>query len=133
MTTSRKLATTSSTTTIERGDELFARAWQRLRDLEEQGTTHYFTLLRLQSDRADTTSDELAEELTARLDPEKPFKAASVRKSLERGRVHFSAFLLNEVETSLEQPTVERLEDELICLGLHTFCQSALERYREIR
>jgi hypothetical protein len=37
---------------------------------------------------------------------------------------------LDGVRDTLDQPTLEQLEDELVLLGVHDFCQPALQKLR---
>ena len=68
----------------------------------------------------------MAAQLGARLG--KPLTAGGVRQMLHRARDHFAAALLEEVVHSLETPTPECLEDELLDLGLLDYCRTALKR-----
>jgi hypothetical protein len=51
-----------------------------------------------------------------------------VRQNLRRAREQFADLLLDELTQSLEDPTRERLEEELVDLRLFSYCQDALER-----
>jgi hypothetical protein len=55
--------------------------------------------------------------------------AAGVRQALHRARQKFADLLLEEVAQSVEDPTPEHLERELVELGLFDYCRPALERY----
>jgi hypothetical protein len=52
-----------------------------------------------------------------------------VRQTLRRARERFIDVLVAEVARSLESPTFEQLEQELIALGLGDDCRTGLERY----
>lgn len=56
----------------------------------------------------------------------KPLSDTGVRKLLQRAREKFAVLLLNEVRRTLEGPSRARLEEELIDLGLYSYCRSAL-------
>ena len=58
----------------------------------------------------------------------RPFTAAGVRQTLHRAREKFAGLLLDEITHSLEDPTTEQLEQELVELGLLDYCRPALER-----
>jgi hypothetical protein len=53
----------------------------------------------------------------------------AIRVGKDNCRYTFANLLLEEVVHSLENPTPEKLEQELIELGLFDYCQPALERY----
>jgi hypothetical protein len=70
----------------------------------------------------------MAESLTVELG--RPISAEWVRKRLFLAREKFTHFLLNEVALSLEDPSHDAIEQELLALGLHVYCQPALRRRR---
>jgi RNA polymerase sigma-70 factor (ECF subfamily) len=107
-------------------DELLARAWQALADAAHVKGRPLYTVLRFRAEHPDMPSPQMAEALGARLG--KPLNAAAVRQTLHRAREAFADLLLAEVAQSLDDPTRERLEDELTVLGLLEHCRPALER-----
>jgi hypothetical protein len=52
-----------------------------------------------------------------------------VRQALHRAREKFADLLLDEVAQTLDAPTTEQLEEEVLTLGLHIYCQPALQRW----
>ena len=64
----------------------------------------------------DAESEELAQKLGAKLG--RSVRADAVRQQLRRARVRFAELLLEEVADGLDQATPDRIEDELISLGL---------------
>ncbi|NOX55527.1 MAG: sigma-70 family RNA polymerase sigma factor, partial [Planctomycetes bacterium] len=109
-------------------DEFISRAWTALRDLTEKTGQPFFHALQYRSQHPEASSQEMAEALTAALRPERPFTAAGIRKVLQRSREQFSDLLLREVARTLEAPTREELEEEVVSLGLQAYCRSALRR-----
>jgi RNA polymerase sigma-70 factor (ECF subfamily) len=107
-------------------DDLLARAWGTLEEFERQTGQPYFTVLRYRADNPDIRSPQMAEELSSQLG--KTFNPASVRQSLHRAREKFADLLLEEVVQSLDSPSTESLEQELIDLELLDYCRPALER-----
>jgi hypothetical protein len=107
-------------------DELLARAWAALEQFERDAGQPYFTVLRYRADHPDTRSPQMAEELSSRLG--KTLNSSSVRQSLHRAREKFADLLLDEVVQSLDSPSAESLEQELIDLELLEYCRPALER-----
>jgi RNA polymerase sigma-70 factor (ECF subfamily) len=83
-------------------------------------------VLRLKIDHPKASAAELAEQLAARLG--KPVTVHGLRQALHRARERFADLLLAEVAHSLERPSPEELERELIELRLHAYCQPALKR-----
>jgi RNA polymerase sigma-70 factor (ECF subfamily) len=111
-------------------DELLARAWAALADFEASSGQPFYAVLRFRADHPELRSPQLAEQLTVQLG--RHMTAVGVRQALHRAREKFAAFLLNEVAHSLENPTAEHMEQELLDLGLLTYCRHALERMRHL-
>jgi RNA polymerase sigma-70 factor (ECF subfamily) len=109
-------------------DELLARSWQRLAEIEQQTGKPYHTVLRYRADHPDARSPELAAGLTERLG--KPTSAGAVRVLLHRAREAFADMLLEEVTDSLADGSLDAAEEELIELDLLEYCRPALERRR---
>lgn len=108
-------------------DELLARAWAALAEIESRTGQLFYTVLRFRADHPDLRSPQMAEQLAAQLG--RPFTAAGVRQTLHRAREKFAELLLDEVIHSLDNPTAEHLEHELAELGLLDYCRPALERH----
>jgi RNA polymerase sigma-70 factor (ECF subfamily) len=106
--------------------ELMARAWDALERLEEQTGQPYHAVLRLRVEHPESHSPELAERLSATLG--RPITAGGVRMALQRSRDRFVGFLLEEVKGSLNSPTPDELEEELIALDLMEYCRPVLRR-----
>ena len=109
-------------------DDLLARAWAELAKVEKSGGQPYYSVLKFRTENQDADSDQMAESLTKRLCPEKPFTGAGIRKTLQRARANFADHLIDDVVESLGNPSVEELQQELDDLGLLPYCRSALER-----
>ena len=74
-------------------------------------------MLKLRTDFPDETSDELAARLSDKIG--KTARADQTRQQLRRARVRFAEFLVAEVMDGMEVASQERIEDELIQLGLY--------------
>lgn len=109
-------------------DELLARSWQRLAELEAEEGKPYHTVLRYRVDHPDLRSPELAEGLSRELG--KPINAGAVRVLLHRAREAFADLMLAEVTDSLADDSLDEAEQELIELGLLEYCRPALEKRR---
>lgn len=107
-------------------DELLARAWVALEAHEKANDQPFYTVLRFKADNPDVPSAEAAGRLAGPLG--KPLTAAGVRKTLERARDKFADLLLDEMAESVDPPTRERLEEELVELELLSYCHGALDR-----
>lgn len=107
-------------------DDLLARAWNALAAAERQGGQPYYSVLHFRVEHPQANSAEMAERLTEQLHPARPLTETSVRKTLQRARHEFANLLIDEVAHSLDQPTLDELEQELIDLDLHAYCRSAL-------
>ena len=110
-------------------DDLLARCWEQLRDLENRERRPLYTVLRFRADHAEADSQQLAEILTAHLG--RPLTAGNVRVLVHRAREKFAELLLKEVADSLGDGSLDQLEQELIELRLHDYCRDALARLRQ--
>lgn len=107
-------------------DELLAHGWECLAALEAGGGQPYFTVLRYRADHPGSTSAAMAEDLGAILG--RPVTPASARQLLHRAREKFSESLIEQVAHSLRDPDDDRLEQELIDLGLLRYCRPTIRR-----
>jgi RNA polymerase sigma factor (sigma-70 family) len=109
--------------------ELLNQAWKALEQSEKGGQSIGFAVLRYQSDHPEERSPQIAEQLTQRLG--RPITSDAVRTALHRAREKFAALLMAEVERSLQNPTLDQLEQELIDFKLLPYCKKALEQRRQ--
>jgi RNA polymerase sigma-70 factor (ECF subfamily) len=109
-------------------EELLKRAWGALADIERRTGKAFHSALHLRANHPQLRSAEMAEQLSAQLG--RAISAAGLRQTLHRARERFVDLLVVEVVHSLSEPTAEKLEQELIDLGLSGYCQQALARYR---
>lgn len=109
-------------------EELLARAWAGLADLEARSGQPYHTVLKHKADNAGQSSEEMAAAMSARLG--RPLNAPAVRKALQRAREKFADLLLADLAASLQGAGADALEQELIDLRLYEYCRPALERMR---
>jgi RNA polymerase sigma-70 factor (ECF subfamily) len=107
-------------------DDLLARAWLALEAVEKENGQPFYTVLRFKAEHPDVPSAQIAEQLSGPLN--RPLNAAGVRKTLERARARFGDLLLDEIAQTVDVPSRERLEEELIDLGLLDHCKEALDR-----
>jgi RNA polymerase sigma-70 factor (ECF subfamily) len=107
-------------------EELLARTWQALAELEKGTGQPYHTILRYKVDHPQLRSTQLAAELAPALG--KALSAAAARQTLHRAREKFADLLVAEVARSLETSQPEPVEQELIDLDLLDYCRSALQR-----
>lgn len=111
--------------------ELLERAWNALEALQRQTGQPFHAVLRCRVEHPDLHSPELAEVLSARLG--RTLTAGGVRQALLRSRDRFVRFLLDEVTASLEDPTDDDVDAELVDLRLMDYCREYLRRRREAR
>jgi DNA-directed RNA polymerase specialized sigma24 family protein len=109
-------------------DELLARSWAALAEVERRMGRPFYAVLRFRADHPEMHSPQLAEHLSS--PSGRPLTAAGVRQLLHRAREKFAELLLDEVSRSLQTPTAYQLEQELSELGLLDYCRAALERCR---
>ncbi|HZU35890.1 MAG TPA: sigma-70 family RNA polymerase sigma factor [Gemmataceae bacterium] len=107
-------------------EELLKRAWEALKEVEQETGRLLYTVLHFRSENAGLSSSQMAEQLSTKLG--KPLTDTSVRQTLHRAREKFADLLVAEVGRSLETDDRERIEQELIDLELLVYCRSALQR-----
>jgi DNA-directed RNA polymerase specialized sigma24 family protein len=107
-------------------EDLLARCWTGLAEVEQSTGTPYYTILRFRLDHPDMRSPEIASQLAARLG--KPVSATSVRVMIHRAREMFANLLLDAVLGSLDSPCLDEAEEELIELNLLEYCRDALRQ-----
>jgi RNA polymerase sigma-70 factor (ECF subfamily) len=104
-------------------EDLLARCWAALEATEKETGKLFYTVLRFRAEHAELSSTEMANQLSTQCG--RPLTAENVRQLLHRAREKFAALLLDEVVQSLDDPSAEQLEQELIELGLMEYCRSA--------
>jgi hypothetical protein len=109
-------------------EELLDRTWEALEREQPKGGAPLYAVLRYRAEHPGTCSEQMAAELAQQLG--RPLTAAGVRQLLHRGRAKFAELLLEEVARSLQTSARERVEQELIDLGLYAYCRAILERRR---
>jgi RNA polymerase sigma-70 factor (ECF subfamily) len=109
--------------------DLLERAWRVLLDLEKQTSLPYYTVLRLRVDHPDLRSHHLAEKMSAASG--RTVTAGAFRQAVQRARLKYVSFLIDEVKASLRDPTPDNVEEELGDLGLLEFCRSYLKQPEE--
>jgi RNA polymerase sigma-70 factor (ECF subfamily) len=106
--------------------ELLGRVWEALASVQERTGQLFHTVLHWRVTHPAEPATRLAAELSERVG--RPFTEGGIRQTLRRARQKFADLLLDEVARSLETTEMERIEQELIDLGLHTYCRPALDR-----
>jgi RNA polymerase sigma-70 factor (ECF subfamily) len=101
--------------------DLLERAWKSLEELQSSSGQPYHTVLRSKVDNPDLPSHELAGKLSAAL--KRPISAGALRQALARSRRKYVRYLIADVRASLNQPTQDDLEEELIDLNLIHYCR----------
>lgn len=92
-------------------------AWSRLeafQDARPDSILHTVMSLRVENPDADST--ELAE--LASEECERDITAATFRQNLRRARVRFAEFVVEEVANGMDSVSPDRIQEELIAVGL---------------
>jgi RNA polymerase sigma-70 factor (ECF subfamily) len=108
--------------------ELLDRSWASLAAAQQPDGAPYYCALRLLVENPNQSSEELAARLSAQLD--RTINHGNVRVVIHRARQMFAEHLVTEVADSLEDPTDDQIEQELIDLNLLEYCRTALARRR---
>jgi RNA polymerase sigma-70 factor (ECF subfamily) len=107
-------------------EELLAKAWVALKQLEAETGKPMHTVLLTRVEQPDAHSPELAAVVSQQLGRE--ITPENIRVMLHRAREKFGELLLDEVVQSLDRPTLDDLEEELGDLRLLEYCQPALAK-----
>jgi DNA-directed RNA polymerase specialized sigma24 family protein len=100
-------------------------AWKALEKYERgHAGSVTWTVLRLRADFPDDDMDQLAARLTEKT--KRPFQSAALRQQLRRARLRFAQALLEEVAAGMDDPTPERVEEELREVGLFVYVSDFL-------
>ena len=110
-------------------ESLLGRTWARLESFEADSGKPVFTVLKVRSEHPEMDSTALAATLSEKLG--KPVSASNTRVMIHRAREQFANLLLDEIVPSLDEPTFDRLETELIDVGLIEYCRHTLEDRRQ--
>jgi RNA polymerase sigma-70 factor (ECF subfamily) len=105
--------------------------WNAMQQRERnQPDTHAYTLLKLRASFPDETSDQLADRFAQQTG--KPMRADALRQKLRRARLQFVDLLISELASAMDQATPEKIEEELVALGLIDLVRDLLpEDWRE--
>ena len=119
---------------LSKDDEEFVAIWresllgralgQTWSCLREKLTNPTLQSLRFRADHPSLKSDDLAERLSSKLN--KTVSRSNARVLIHRSREKFANLLLDEIIPSLDEPTYQRQEEELIDLGLIEYCRPVL-------
>ena len=102
-------------------DDLLARCWTSLAELEQKTGQPYNSVLRFRADHPALRSQELAERLAEHL--KRPLTAAAVRQIRHRAREKFAELLRMHVGASVSTDDPEEIDRELNDLGLLKYVQ----------
>jgi sigma-70-like protein len=104
---------------------VMANTWAALEQYQRthRGSVAHI-ILKLRVDFPDDDSPQLAARLAKATS--KPFNAASMRQQLHRSRLRFAELLLEEVSRLVDNPTPERVQEELVSIGLLEYVKDFL-------
>ena len=105
-------------------EELLGRTWEALAAHEKETGHPYYTVLRCRASQRDASSVELAKSVSAELG--RAVSADNLRQLLHRARKRFAELLVDEVARSLDTTEPDQVAEELIALGLLSYCRSAV-------
>jgi DNA-directed RNA polymerase specialized sigma24 family protein len=103
-------------------EELLAKTWEALSELERTTGQPFFTVLRFRADNPEMRSPDMAARLKEVMN--KPLTSTGVRQLLHRAREKFAELLQQIVTTSLESDDPEQVDQELQDLGLLAYIRT---------
>lgn len=109
--------------------ELMSRAWKALEGQDGRKGRHWALVLNARTKHPDESSEQLAARLGEALG--RAVTPEWVRKQLHFARTKYAELLVFEVQKSMDHPSREDLERELIDLNLHSYCKDVLRRRDE--
>ncbi len=100
-------------------------AWARLESFQDskEGSVLY-SALRLRTDHPQADSTALADMISQ--EHGRTIPAATYRQNLRRGRVRFAEYVVEEVANGMESADPDRIQDELIAIGLYEHIKDVL-------
>ena len=108
-------------------DGILAKAWSGLETAEANGGPPYYTILRLRIENPAASSPELSELISNSVG--KQVTSGNARVQIHRAREKFAHSLFETIADSLEKPTREAVEAELIEVRLIEYCRDALDGF----
>ncbi len=100
--------------------ELLRKARSRLHQIEQDEGKPHYSVIRERANNPDASSDALASRLSEILG--RDISPANARKMVQRAREELVSLVIDEVGRSIESEDKADIENELIALGLHSFC-----------
>jgi DNA-directed RNA polymerase specialized sigma24 family protein len=110
-------------------EELMQSAWQDLQEFENRTKLPYASVLRWRTSSEETSTEALRQELFSLTGRE--LSSSHARKILQRARDQFSYLIIERIRQLLppDQRSPSAIEEELLALGLHSMCRSALAQH----
>jgi RNA polymerase sigma-70 factor (ECF subfamily) len=106
---------------------LLERVWQSLELHQKQTPDNlFYSVLRLHADDPQASSEAHATRLTEQIG--RPIRATAFRQQLSRARKHFARLIVTEVRQTIQHPTAELIEQELIDLDLMPYVREFLKQ-----
>ncbi len=100
-------------------------AWSAMEEFERTHSGNLsHTVLRMRADHPEEDSDALATRLSEAT--RRRFRADAVRQQLRRARLRFAQLVVEEIAGSMDDPTPERVEEELLAVGLMEYVRDFL-------
>lgn len=91
-------------------------AWAELKQAEQSQGGYPYTILRLRTEHPEEKSAQLAQRLSSLLGS--PVRADAARQMLSRARKRFADAVIENVRSCLDDPSFERVQEELAALEL---------------
>jgi DNA-directed RNA polymerase specialized sigma24 family protein len=111
-------------------EEVVKRGLDKLDQREREKPRSFVgSVIRLKAENPARRSADLARILTARKGI--PVTAEKVRKDTHLARGLLIHYVIEEVRSTLGNPSLDDLEEELIDLGLHSLCKTAIQDLRD--
>jgi RNA polymerase sigma factor (sigma-70 family) len=122
---------------LQAADESWVTSWRamlieiamtRLEQFQRENPQSVaYTALRLRSSFPELDSTALGLKLSQMAGRE--INAVAYRQHLKRGRVRFAEYVIEEIAQGLESAEIDRIQEELIAVGLYEYVKDVLQEY----
>jgi RNA polymerase sigma factor (sigma-70 family) len=111
--------------TVEWRTSVLDLVWKAMQQRERcEPGSDACTVLRLRAEHPDETSEQLAQRFAEKTGT--PIRADALRQKIRRARLQFADLLIAELAGAMNDPSPEKIEEDLVALGLMDLVRNLL-------